>query len=181
METSEIFQFTLAIWPLARWAPGPGGPVLRLWHGCAPGPRSQRRHPPSGALVSPGRAGARGRGRGRGQRASDGAEEEEEEEEEATNIPSPPHTQVGGRSGRWRGGGGRGPEAWDRVRVGGGGGGGGGCRGGGDGRGDSELKDCCSDQRGYISHYVLTVFTEDIKKKKDKLFSKILIPVESLL
>ena len=77
---------------------------------------------------------------------SDGEEEEEEEEEEADQQDGPccrsslssSRWEAGGGAGG--GGGGRGPAAWDRVRVDGGGGGGVGCRGGGDGRGDSELR-----------------------------------------
>ncbi|KAI5179893.1 Protein Shisa-6 [Manis pentadactyla] len=58
-------------------------------------------------------------------------------------------------SSRWEaggGGGGRGPAAWDRVRVDGGSGGGGGCRGGGDGRGDSELRGAAARTSAVIFH-----------------------------
>lgn len=73
-----------------------------------------------------------------------GAEEEEEEEADQQDGPC---CRSSLSSSRWEAGGGaggssdgRGPAAWDRVRVDGGGGGGGGCPGGGNGRGDSELR-----------------------------------------
>lgn len=72
---------------------------------------------------------------------------EEEEEEEEADQQDGPCCRSSLSSSRWEAGGGagsdgrgRGPAAWDRVRVDGGSGGGGGCRGGGDGRGDSELR-----------------------------------------
>lgn len=76
----------------------------------------------------------------------DWAAEDEEEEEEADQQDGPccrsslssSRWEAGGGAGG--GGGSRGPAAWDRIRVNGGSGGGGGCRGGGDGRGDSELR-----------------------------------------
>lgn len=75
-------------------------------------------------------------------RAADDAEEEGEADQQdgpccRSSLSSSRWGAGGGAGG---GGYGRGPAAWDRVRVDGGSGGGGGCRDGGDGRRDSELR-----------------------------------------
>lgn len=74
------------------------------------------------------------------------AAEDAEEEGEADQQDGPccrsslSSSRWGAGGGAGVGGYGRGPAAWDRVRVDGGSGGGGGCRDGGDGRRDPELR-----------------------------------------
>lgn len=142
-------------------SPVPGralGPVTQSF---PPGPALRRPRPPTGPAPRrwprpPGGASPSSPPQSRGgpeseeeegdedneRRAADDAEEEGEADQQdgpccRSSLSSSRWGAGGGAGG---GGYGRGPAAWDRVRVDGGSGGGGGCRDGGDGRRDSELR-----------------------------------------